>query len=279
MHKYEIIQYKHNLSANQITNLDFIYEEVGKRMLHKLDYIKLIPKTVLDLGNGTAISPDLLKSRYPKASLYQLSFALGILKTHFPEQNLLQKFLSSKPYIPVCTDIAYLPLANQSIDMLWSNLILPYIDDFEQYFKEIRRVLTLGGFFLVSGFGVDSLHQLRDIGLRTYNFPDMHVIGDILVRLGFTNPVTDVEYITIEYDDFKQLLQDIRIIGCGSGINNKSNLRRSDYCALESKFNKLTKNGKIPLTLEVFYAHAWKDKISLDLESDRKIVQFYPQTK
>jgi malonyl-CoA O-methyltransferase len=107
----------------------------------------------------------------------------------------------------------------------------------------------------------------------------MHIIGDILVKLGFTNPVTDLEYITIEYDSLSKLLADVRIVGAGSAVARLVPFTRQDYLELEARFDKLTNNGKIPLTLEVFYAHGWKDNINVDLPDGKKIIQFHAQKK
>ncbi len=170
-----------------------------------------------------------------------------------------------------------LPIKSQSSDLIWSNLVLPYLLNIEDFFKEIRRILKINGCFLISGLGVDSLQQIRDVGLATNNFPDMHVIGDILVKLGFSNPVTDVEYLTLEYTSPEQLIKDIRIIGCGAVLEHITPISVDKYKAIHDKLLNLTKNGSIPLTLEVFYAHAWKDKPQLNLNEDTKIIHFSPK--
>jgi malonyl-CoA O-methyltransferase len=269
------IQQKHNLNAPKVSKLDFIYQEIAKRMFDRLDYIKITPDTILDIGSGLGIDAKLLKSKFTKTSIIELDLSINILKQYQTKQGILKRLFANEMK-HICADAVALPIRSQSVNLVWSNLCLPYIGDMEAYFKEIRRVLTLGGLFLVTGFGVDSLQQLRDVGLNTYNFPDMHIIGDILVKLGFSHPVTDLEYITLEYDSVDQLLSDIRIVGCGGAVKNcRSRLSKIQYNDLSNRFNQITKNGKIPLTLEVFYAHGWKDNVSLDLPDNKKIIQFH----
>ena len=246
-------------------------------MFDRLDYIKITPDVILDIGCGMGIDAKLLKSKFTKTPIIELDLSINILQQYQTKQGLLKKIFANEMK-HICADAVALPVKSQSVNLVWSNLCLPYIDDMEAYFKEIRRVLTLGGLFLVTGFGVDSLQQLREVGLNTYNFPDMHIIGDILVKLGFNHPVTDLEYITLEYDSVEQLLSDIRIVGCGgAGKNRCSSLSKTGYNDLSNRFNKITKNGKIPLTLEVFYAHGWKDNVNLDLPDNKKIIQFHPK--
>lgn len=273
-----LIQQRYNTHAHKLKDLDFIYREVSTRMNSRLDYIKFVPSTILDIGSGLGIDSKLLQQRFPQSLLIQLDLALNMLKYNRPKPGLINKILGN--YTPqVCANALNLPIKNQSIDVVWSNLCLPYIDNLELYFKEINRVLQIGGYFLVSGLGVDSLLQLREVGLQTFNFPDMHIIGDILVKHGFTHPVTDVEYINLEYDNFEQLLNDVRLIGCGSAVSPNLNFARQDYHKLKERFAKITHEGKLPLTLEIYYAHAWKEKAYLNLAENKKIVQFYPKLR
>ena len=44
-----------------------LQREVASRMLERLDYVKIDPERVLDLGCGTGLSLTALSERYPKA--------------------------------------------------------------------------------------------------------------------------------------------------------------------------------------------------------------------
>lgn len=265
----QIIMQKMNHIATRAIRLDFIIKEISKRIQDRLDYIKINPQCILDIGSGLSIDSKSLEQRYPKSTVYQLDFALNMLKHYSNKYSWFKR----KHKNLICADALNLPIASQSVDLVLSNLTLPYISDIKQYFSEINRVLKLGGTFLVSGLGVDSLMQLRELGLATFNFPDMHLIGDILVELGFSNPVTDLEYITLEYYELADLLNDIRILGAGAGLYHR--ITKSNYQNLQSNFMRISQNGKFPLTLEIFYAHAWKDKVRNNLVSGRSIVEFH----
>jgi malonyl-CoA O-methyltransferase len=329
------IQHKLHNNANRIIELKFIYQEIATRMLERMDYIKINPQCILDIGSGLNIDHQLLQKRFPSSQIYSLDFTLQMLKQYTQNNSIankaklneklsftqnLQKIFRSSPFsrnssqqnnkpsnsTAICADALSLPIQSQSIDLVWSNLTIPYIntlENLEVYFKEVRRVLKIGGMFLITGLGVDSFQQLRDLKLNTHNFPDMHVIGDILVKCGFSNPVTDTEHLDIEYDTLQEMLYDIRLVGCGSAFatNQQKNIPESE---LTSKLNKtkyqqilannprynnanssnsniigLNQNNKLPLTLEIFYAHGFKDKIQLDLEDNQKIIQFNPHIR
>ncbi len=275
-YNYHHIKEHINKNSHKISSLSFIFEEIAKRMSERLDYIKINPLTILDIGSGLNIDTASLHHKFPKATIYNLDISLKMLRQNQTTKNWYKKLFSKTQFIKICANALELPLQTHSIDMIWSNLMLPYISEPEIYFKEVRRILKLNGVFLVTGFGVDSLKELRLMGLRTFNFPDMHIIGDMLVKLGFSNPVTDTDYLTIEYDSPEQLLNDIRLVGCGSALSINKNLTKREYNELLNNLTQKASNSKTPLTLEIFYAHAWKDKPLPELE-DRKIIQFFPK--
>jgi len=261
-----------NRKVSQVQELRFIYQEIAQRMIGKFEYLKFAPRTILDVGSGLGVDTLLLKEKFPAAQILQLDCAINILKSsQSTKQNLWTKLFAKNKQL-ICADANYLPLANNSLDLVWSNLVLPYITDMEHLFAEVMRVMALHGCFLFAGLGVDSLLQLRELGLNTYNFPDMHLIGDILVKLGFTNPVTDVEYIHLEYDSVAQLLTDIRAVGVG-GATNKHYIGKEKYQTLTTADNSIA-DKKYKLTLEVFYAHAWKDKPVSKSADGASIIQF-----
>ena len=61
----------------------------------------------------------------------------------------------------VCGDLNALPLAGVSFDLVWSNLALQWINDLPRAFAEVRRVMKVGGLFMFSTFGPDTLKELR----------------------------------------------------------------------------------------------------------------------
>lgn len=269
-----IIQHKLNRNYRKLADLNFIYTEVSKRMLERLEYMLLKPKNILDIGSGLAVDSLALAQKYPSSRVIELDLVINLLRSRLIPSNLFAKLIKPKAKnILLCANALNLPLSNSCIDLVWSNLTLPYIDDIPSFFKEIRRVLTIGGAFLVSGFGVDTFKELRQLGLSTYNFPDMHLVGDILVQLGFNDPVTDVEVITLQYTNLHQLLEDIRSCGCGAlAYKTQPFFGKKAYAKLQQRFDELVVNGIFNLTLEVYYAHSWKDK--LPLGTNEHIIKF-----
>ena len=129
---------------------------------------------------------------------------------------MIQRLFGRSSRIGICGDIEHLPLASQSLDLLWSNLAIQWCNDLDLAFGEMHRVLKTDGLVMFSTFGPDTLKELRaaanvDAGhVHVSRFIDMHDIGDALVRAGFSAPVLDVERFVLTYDDV--LRQDLRIM-------------------------------------------------------------------
>ena len=54
-----------------------------------------------------------------------------------------------------------MPLAADSVDLVWSNLALQWVNDLPRALAEMRRVLAPGGLCVFTTFGTDTLKELR----------------------------------------------------------------------------------------------------------------------
>lgn len=271
-YNYQLIRHLLNRKAGQITTLDFILSELATRVMSRLDYIKLQPEVIVDCGSGLGYDYQLLKQKFTTAKIYELDASLNILQLQQNKGSWLGNLFSKSNSRHLINANAYeLPLKHQCVDLLYANQLLPYLSDLVKFFKEVRRVLRIGGSFCVAGLGVDSFKELRELGLSTYRFPDMHDVGDMLIEVGFSNPVVDTEYITLEYDSLATLLNDIKLIGCGAANSHllRSPITRQQWHLIQDKLEK-----PIKLTLEIFVAHGWKDQQKIDLPDGYSPIAF-----
>ena len=220
--------------------------EVGARMLERLDYMKLAPRRVLDAGSGPP--QRLLGKRYPKADVIALDFALGMLRERQDRFGFFRKKLS------ICGDLERLPLAPETVDLVWSNMALHWVAEPVAAIREFERVLAPGGLLMFSTLGPDTLKELRAAAgaARVHAFLDMHDLGDMLVAAGFSAPVMDMEVLTLKYRSATQLLQDLR----ASGQSN-ARLDRARGVSARS-FRTRVLAGFPSASFEVVYGHAWK---------------------
>jgi malonyl-CoA O-methyltransferase len=240
--------------------------EVCTRMLEKLDYIKLQPGCVLDVGSGTGWGTRQLGERYPKAEVIALDIAIGMLQHARGTSGWWKKLFAGKRESFLCADVEALPVASGSMDMVWSNLALQWCNDLPATFVELQRVIKTDGLLLFSSFGVDTLHELRTAfhGVDGYNhlsrFADMHDIGDMLVNAGFADPVMEMEKITLTYDDVRAVMQDLKSIGAHNATAGRAPgmMGKAAWQRVTENYEKLRRNGKLPATFEIIYGHAWK---------------------
>jgi malonyl-CoA O-methyltransferase len=219
--------------------------EVGARMLERLDYVKVAPRRVLDAGSGPAREARDLSSRYRAAQVIALDYALAML----PRRG----WFSRKP-VSLCADFLHLPLADATVELVWSNLALHWVNEPLAAFREFERVLAPGGLLMFSTLGPDTLQELRAVagGARVHEFVDMHDLGDMLVAAGFATPVMDMERIRIEYASGAALLEDLR----SSGQTNARADRARGF-APRDLLREFRSKPQVA-TYEVVYGHAWK---------------------
>ncbi len=237
-----------------------LQREIAKRMGQRLDYIIQQPKRVLDVGCGTGyITEDLLK-RYPKAEIVALDLAHSMAR-----KTQLHGTWLRKPKV-VCADAESLPLAENSIEMIISSLMLQWSNDLNKVFTGFHHVLAPNGLLLFSTFGPETLTEIRqswskvDNHPHTSDFPDMHEIGDALLQAGFQDPVTDMEMITMTYSNVRQLMRDIKQIGASNTDSKRSKglMGKARLKAFENAYeNFKTEEGLYPASWEIIYGHAW----------------------
>ena len=244
-----------------------LQDEICKRMLERLDYVKHAPEAVLDAGSGTGNALPSLLSRYPGASVIALDLAQAMLSRGRKRVRWWQVLPGFRPPLhAVCADLEHLPFCGESVDLVWSNVALQWVNDLPLAFGEMHRVLRPGGLLMFSTFGPDTLKELRaaygETDGRTHvsRFVDMHDIGDMLVSARFADPVIDMETMTLTYDDVRSLMHDLKAIGARNAtLGRPAGLSpRSVLAAVERNYEAFRRDGKLPATFEVVYGHAWK---------------------
>ncbi len=251
--------------------------EVGSRMLERLDYVKLAPRRVLEAGCGPGRESAALLKRYPGAALVELDYALPMLRR---ERSLLSRLGVRPAAAQVCGDLQRLPLAAGSVGLVWSNMALHWAADPPAALREFARVLAADGLVLFSTLGPDTLAELRAAagGGRVHRFADMHDVGDALVAAGFSAPVMDTERLTLTYAGGEALLADLRASGqtFAAPARSRGLAGRRFRDALDAALQGLMRDGRLPVTCEVVYGHAWKGAPRKRADG-RSIVQFAPR--
>ncbi len=261
------------LQFNRRAPLDaaqFLYGEIAQRMLSRLNLMTLQPQDILDAGCGAGHAIDPLRAKYVDMSYVGVDHSPALLAVaqarHAQTPSLWERLRKKGPNAPtfVQADLAKTDLAPASFDLIWSNLALHWHPNPEQVFNEWRRLLRPERLLMFSTFGPATFQELRyavsqaQLHTAGLDFVDMHDYGDMLLQHGFSDPVMDQEMITLTYDSAEKLLQDVSILG-GNPNPQRQVLTRSDLDRLKQALNSQRQmDGKIHLTLEVAYGHAWR---------------------
>ena len=252
-----------NRHAASYDNAAVLQNIVGERLFERLELVKIKPKLILDLGCSTGNLTRQLQQRYKKAKVLGIDISDNMCR--YSQQQ--KKWLAKERYL--CADAEKLPLADNSVELVFSNLMLQWLDNPDRLFQEIQRVLVPGGLIMFTTYGPDTLKEMRqswatiDQGIHVNRFIDMHDIGDSLTKNGFNGAVMDNEVITMTYDSIDDLHQDIKDIG-EANLNkgrNKSLMKKSLWSGYIDAYQQYkTADGDIPASWEIAYGHAWANE-------------------
>lgn len=215
-----------------------IEHEIGIRLLDKLVALKPQPNYILDLGCGPASFYAQLHQLYPHATIIGLDIAFAMLNFAKTNSNIL-----------CCADAEFLPFFDQQFDLVFSNCCFPSIQNLPGLFVEIQRVLKTHGTLLFSTFGPDTLQEL---GLGKL-WPDMHLIGDLLMQQNFKDPVTEMEFIKTQYASLLDLCNDLQEAGSFILDTTQMNSLHSPFIA----------------TFEIIYGTATKQNTSKQFKDEQ----------
>jgi malonyl-CoA O-methyltransferase len=241
-----------NKACDSYENHAVLQKEVAFRLDEKLNIIKPNTQTILDLGAGTGLLTQHLLMRYPNANIIALDFAKNSLQLNPAKTK-------------ICANSLALPFADNSVDIITSNLMMQWCENLDLLFSECQRVLKNNGLFLFTTFGVNTLQELKkswamvDDMPHVNTFVDMHDVGDALLKSGFQNPVMESELLTLTYEHVMDLLKDLKGIGAQNVRARAKNLMgKNKFQNMLKMYEVYRVNEKIPATYEVLYGHAWK---------------------
>lgn len=270
--------------SRQPERADFLLREAERRMLERLDVVRLAPQRVLDVGSGAGQGLLRLAQRYPEAHRIGVDFALPMLGRAarlLRDDAGLARWLPGRWRAPraglIAGDASALPIEGSCVDLIWSNLAFHWFPDPQAAIAEWYRVLRPGGLLSFSLFGVDTLRELAGHRLPLPALHDLHDVGDALVRAGFAEPVMDMERLTLTYREPVRLLADLAALGGNADPGRSRGLRGRRRRAgwIDALERMRGADGLIALSIELVYGHAWCPPIKRRADG-AVAVQFHP---
>ena len=252
-------QRRADAAADTFDSVDFVHARTRGALLQRLDPILVDASLVLDLGTATGAGCQPLARRFRRARVVGIDVSRNMLRQARRKQGWLGR------HRLVQADARQLPFADRSVDVIFSNLLLPWIVPPDGLFVEVARILRADGLFAFSTLGPDSLAELRRAsefaGIETpaAPFEDMHDVGDAAVRAGLRDPVLDVDRVDITYRDARALFADLTAMGArGWRQPVRRGLIGSDrFAAMLGALEAGRTEGILRFGLEIIYGHCW----------------------
>jgi malonyl-CoA O-methyltransferase len=256
---FEDMRRRFDRAAASFDSVDFVHRKTAAGLIERLEPVVIEARKILDLGGATGKASHDLRRRFRGSRVIVLDASHEMLR------QAAQKKAWFSPVSVLQGDAQALPLRTGSLDIAYSNLLLPWINDLTAMFSEVARVLRKGGLFVFSTLGPDSLSELReawatvDNGQHINLFPDMHDIGDGLVRAGLRDPVLDTDYLNVSYRDTTSLYRDLTLLGARNSLSGRSRALtgKARFRNMENALKDSFTGGLLALRLEVVYGHAW----------------------
>ncbi|MBU2965068.1 malonyl-ACP O-methyltransferase BioC [Amphritea sp. 2_MG-2023] len=229
-----------------------LQRDIGHQLLNQLPHSS--SEVVMDLGCGTGYFAPLLAEKFKPQQLICLDLAQGMLayaREHRATPNALW----------LCGDAENLPLADSSIDLIFSSLAIQWCEDLPSLFSEVARVLKPGGRFLFSTLGPDTLYEIRESWSavdcfqhvnRFISFSQLQASAEGYLQQVSLRQAPEV----LLYDQLRELTAELKGIGAHnisagrpSGLTGKARM-----IAFKQAYEQFRRSdGQLPATYQVFY--------------------------
>jgi SAM-dependent methyltransferase len=254
-------------AAAGLARHDFLFREVGERLLDRLDDVTHRFPLALDLGCHGGELGCLLAGRGGIEHLLQLDLSFAMARRARDAAALEGAGLT------LVADEEMLPIAPQSLDLVLSNLSLHWVNDLPGALIQIRAALKPDGLFLAAMLGGECLAELRTALIeaeleeeggaspRLSPFADLRDAAGLLQRAGFALPLADRDEITVSYPDAIALMRDLRGMGETNAVRERRRgfSRRATLLRAAAIYGERFggSDGRIPARFQIVYLTGW----------------------
>jgi malonyl-CoA O-methyltransferase len=232
---------------------------VTTELLERLQYFRLDPRVIVDLGCGTGAGAAALRRRYPRARVVGVDLSYAMAR----EARSAQRFW--RRYDCLCADARALPLAAQSVDLVFCSLMLQHCDDPALPFAEVQRVLRPGGLLLFCTLGPGTLQELREAWAGAEDSPHLRAfagmpqLASAATHVGLAEPVMDRDVRVTHYAQVADLLRELRGSSAGDspGERRRTLTGPGRWRAMVERYETLRSAAGIPASWELIYGAAF----------------------
>lgn len=228
-----------------------LQRDVGEKLLQTLQPDERV-ELVLDLGCGTGYFTEALQKKFPCSDVIGLDLAEGMLQ--FARARHPDKFNW------LCGDAEQLPLADESVDVIFSSLALQWCADMPRLLAELRRVLKPGGQIAFSTLGPRTFHELKsawqqvDDYVHVNSFVEPETLSaQVQAELQLKAFVRVDE--VLEFANLTDLTRSIKALGAHNMNQGRAPglSGRKKIAAFKIAYESFRRNNLLPATYDVYY--------------------------
>lgn len=233
-----------------------LQRNIGHQLLAKFDILQK-STTILDLGCGTGFFSKQLIQQFSPSLLVGLDLAEGMLRQAKAIVENTQWLVG---------DAEFLPIKDESIDFVFSNLALQWCHDFPLVLEEIYRVLKPNGIFLFTTLCEGTLLELKnswrevDNYIHVNSFIETNDYRVLITESPFFVESCHVQAEVVYYATVTALMGDLKGIGAHNINPNRSKglTSRKQLSTLIEAYEKYRVENGLPTTYQVFYGYLSK---------------------
>ena len=233
--------------------------DIGTQLFTQLPDGLPAQSVVLDLGSGTGFFTRQLAAKYSESQIVGLDIAEGMLHYAAVQQAEISW---------LCSDAELLPLADNSVDIIFSSLAIQWCNHLPQLLAELARVLKPGGRLHIATLGPGTLRELKSAWQQVDNY--VHVnrfqsVEDLMasvhsaqLTLGEIRP----ENRTLYYDRLNELTRELKALGAHNINAGKPEglTGRARLLAFKNAYEVFRGPQGLSATYDVIYLTAHKEK-------------------
>jgi malonyl-CoA O-methyltransferase len=234
-----------------------LQRDIGDVLLNKLNADKMNIDTVtqlVDLGCGTGYFAEKLNQQFPHAAITCFDLSQAMLEQAKKRPIKSANFEQG--------DVDALPFENNSLDVIYSNLVVQWSNDLKQCLRKIYSSLKPGGRCYISTLVTGTLAELTlawktvDQDPHTNSFLSLQNIEGIVadIPLGYANISTETR--TLYYGNVIEVMRALKGIGANHVHGHQSAKVAGRQIMKQLQLGYLPfmdEQGRLKLTYQVCY--------------------------
>ncbi|MCL5260643.1 MAG: malonyl-ACP O-methyltransferase BioC [Gammaproteobacteria bacterium] len=257
MRKSDIIK-SFNKGAASYEEAAKLQAEVGSQLLKLAQTSDHSAKIIYDLGCGTGNLTYSLAQHFNQAKTIGIDIASNMIK--IAKANYAAVDLSF-----ICEDIEHYLFNFENIDLVFSNLMLQWVN-LANLLPKLQRALKPNGKLIFSIVGANSLYELKNSWEAIDQYPHVHnfISQKTLKNLLLANEFHCYQFIRKLHTRFfptcHTLLQELKLSGVHNLHDNRKRglLGKNSFKQFINNYEQYRCSKGLPLTYQIYYITAGK---------------------